>query len=478
MTQENQETKLAAFRDGLKDFYGTDIYTSYFDPIDVGEYDSRRATLFAKNRLAADRISTRFATGVHALWCEHFGPVETIEICEGSEGVQMSSVIRAEDAAKQASAALMARPAREISAAPLPESDEETTQPSDNSLNVLVNAMQTLDNFCVNETNRMARLATEQVIEGSGAPVTYLYGNNGYGKSHLLNAACNEYSRRFPGRRIMYITYESLVADVSDAVVSNSIKDLRAHLNDTDLLVFDDVQLLRGRKRTQEELACLMERFQPLGKPILVAGALSPGELAETGISPRLTERLKGGASIRIGKPDAILRLRIVNRSAEQFTARTGTEIPQRHLDYIARRCDVSVRELLGILRYFEIAIVARDNDGPITDEWVREILSEKLASQKAQTTLEDVFSFTASTFGVTSADLRSKSRRRELVRARQAFCLSARKLTDESLKAIGSMIARDHTTVMHSIDQAEIFSTGDKTFGHKINTIFDHFGL
>ncbi|MEM9233697.1 MAG: DnaA/Hda family protein [Pseudomonadota bacterium] len=475
MTQKNQQTKLAAFRDGLKNLYGADIYQSYFDPIDVGEHDDDRATLVAKNRLAADRISTRFATGVHSLWCKHFGPIGRLEV---KDRAGVPSVLRASDAARNGAAPLLARGSRDISSAPAPSSSLTDSSSATNTLNGAVNGMQTIDNFCVNETNRMAALAAERVIEGSGAPITYLYGNNGYGKSHLLNAACNEYGRRHPTRRIMYITYESLVADVSDAVVSHSVKELRAHLNETDLLVFDDVQLLRGRKRTQEELACLMERFQPLGKPILVAGALSPSELAETGISQRLTDRLKGGASVRIAKPDAALRLRIAAQSAQAFEARTGIEIPQRHLDFIARRCDVSVRELQGILRFFELAIEARDGDEPLTDEWVRNTLAEKLATQAVETTLDDVFRFTASTFGVSAADMRSPSRRRELVRARQAFCLSARKLTPESLKAIGGMISRDHTTVMHSVDQAEIFAASDKPFGQKINTIFQHFGL
>lgn len=479
MSSRIRETELAAFKQGLKEFYGADIYHSYFDPLMVGPCNETCATLVAKNRYAADRISSSYGDDVHAIWCERVWPVECLEV---KEEYGVPSYIR--PVPDRRAAALMA-PARGLQAAvSVPIShmeavtapDEMDAAPVEN-LNGTVNPDQTLVNFCVNETNRMAMMAVERLVDGSGAQVTYIYGNNGYGKSHLLNAACTEYDARFPGRRIMFLTYESLVADVSDAVVSNSVKELRAHLDHTDLLVFDDVQLLRGRKRTQEELACLIERFQRRGKPVLVAGTMSPEELNETGIAPRLSHRLGGGASVRIGHPDATLRLQIATRWAKTFRERMGTEVSERHLNFIARRCDVSVREFQGVLEYFELAIMAREPGQEMTDDWVRTALGEKLAKQVVRTTLEDIFVYTAHTFGVTSAEMRSTSRRRALVRTRQAFCLAARKLTDESLKAIGGMIGRDHTTVMHSVSQAEIFAASDKDFGQKINKIFENFG-
>lgn len=478
MSKQVEQTRLAAFKDGLKEYYGADVYTSYFEPLDIGSCDADHATLVAKNRLAADRICTRYASGVHQLWCEHVGPVDYLEVME-ERGVPsyIRKPVSDEMPSRQAATApLMARAQAETSVAPAVDAQNAPTSEIE-SLSGTVNPNQTLGNFCINDTNRMAALAVQRLISETGASVTYLYGDNGFGKSHLLSAACNEYRRCFPGRRIMFLTYESLVADVSDAVVSRSVKELRAHLNDTDLLVFDDVQLLRGRKRTQEELACLIERFRPLGKPILVAGTLRPSELAETGIAHRLTDRLGGGASVRIGRPDTELRMQLANRWAELFERRTRIEIAPRHLEFLARRSDVSVREFQGILEYFELAIEARTADESMTDAWVREVLAEKLVAEAPQTTLEDIFTYTANVFGVTSAEMRSASRRRALVRTRQAFCLAARMLTTDSLKAIGGMIDRDHTTVMHSVEQAEIFAGTDKVFGQRINQIFEYFG-
>ena len=116
----------------------------------------------------------------------------------------------------------------------------------------------TLDRYCVNDTNRLARQAVTRLLEGTSSPITYVYGTSGRGKSHLLNAAAVEWMRRRPGSKLRYISYDSLMSDVVDAHISSNVKELRRFLHDTDILVFDDVHMLRGRKRTQEELACLL----------------------------------------------------------------------------------------------------------------------------------------------------------------------------------------------------------------------------
>lgn len=332
----------------------------------------------------------------------------------------------------------------------------------------------TLDTFCVNATNRMARKAVMRMLEGTGAPITYVYGVSGWGKSHLINAAALEWLRRNPSKRLMYLHYDSLVADVSDACVSNSVKELKAYLQDTDLLVFDDVHLLRGRKRTQEELACLIDKLVQAGKPVLVAGTLAPAELAKTGILQRLSDRLLGGLPVAIEAPDFELRLRFAIQRATMLKAQRGIVIPQRHLELVARRCDQSLREVEGVLRRLDLEY---DPGGPpITDDQVRTIISDTLDARRHGATIDDLFDYCCEVCGVTRDEMASKSRRQPLVRARQAFALAARKLTDAPLTEIGAMVCRDHTTIIHSIDKAEIIAETDQQFADRISSIFEQF--
>ncbi|WOI53918.1 DnaA ATPase domain-containing protein [Parvularcula sp. LCG005] len=483
----------SAFKSGLRDHLGADVYASYFDHLQLGAWQGGTVVLLAKNAFAANVISERFSDPVRYVWHKTCGPVTAIEVTGSPNSIP--NILRPADVSRQADGEKVQEAPMKTSAlrstdrlttknfGDLPAvPDRAATSAADPNLRRVLNdgalnSAQTLDRFCVNDTNRLARHAITRLLDGAGSPITYIFGASGRGKSHLLNAASVEWLRRYPTARLMYLHYDSLVADVSDACVSNGVKDLKEYLQDTDILVFDDVHLLRGRKRTQEELACLIDRLHQVGKPVLIAGAMSPAELAETGISQRLSDRLQGGLCVSVDRPDYELRLRVAQQVASQFEDRTGRTFPQRHVELIARRCETSIRELEGVMRLFTLRLDPPDGtDVVLTDDQVREILSQCLADRPQETSLDELFRYVIEVFEVSAKDMTSKSRKQALVRARQAFCLVARKLTDSALAAIGSMIQRDHTTVMHSIDKAEIIAETDAIFADKITRIFDRF--
>ncbi|MEM6913885.1 MAG: DnaA/Hda family protein, partial [Pseudomonadota bacterium] len=335
----------------------------------------------------------------------------------------------------------------------------------------------TLARFCTNDTNRLARRAAAKILDESGQGVIMIHGAAGRGKTHLLNAVGQEWLRRNPNDSVLYLTYDSLMTDVSEAFISKSVKELRTFLQNTDVLLIDDIQLLRGRKRTQEELDCLIDKLRGAGKRVLVAGALPPTQLAETGISSRLAGRLGGGLCVQVNKPDLDLRVKIATQLAEEASAASGVAILRRHLEFIARRCEDSVRELEGAMSLVQVATEAEADIGrELSDDRLRQLLSEHLNNRRPSLTPEAIFDYTTEVFGLSKSDLLGRSRKQPIVRGRHAFCLAVRKLTDTPLTAIGSMIGRDHTTVMHSIKTAEILAESDATFGARITQIFDEF--
>ncbi|MEM9810102.1 MAG: helix-turn-helix domain-containing protein, partial [Pseudomonadota bacterium] len=184
-----------------------------------------------------------------------------------------------------------------------------------------------------------------------------------------------------------------------------------------------------------------------------------------------------GGTCVGVDKPDLDLRLRIATQLAEEGAATSGVAISKRHIEYIARRCEDSVRELEGAMSLVQVATEAEAEIGQeINDERLRRLLSEHLSHRRPSLTPEAIFDFTTEVFDVSKSDLMGRSRKQPIVRSRHAFCLAVRKLTDTPLTAIGSMIGRDHTTVMHSIKTAEILAETDATFGARITRIFDEF--
>ena len=473
---QNAQTtqQFSLFKSDLKEQFGAAIYNSYFDGLSLAEAREGHVTLYAPTRFSASLISQRFAGRMRQVWSDRIGPVSKLSVKgiqeqEAKDGLALTAQHRVAPRFAATGSCAASAPVAEQPASEGPQFDSANG-------GTFANGM-TLDRFCTNETNNLARRAAMKLLEPSAPPVTMLYGAAGRGKTHLLNAVGQEWLRRHPGDNVLYLTYDALMTDVSEAFISKSVKELRAFLQNTDVLLIDDIQLLRGRKRTQEELDCLIDKLRGAGKRVLVAGALPPNKLAETGISQRLSGRLAGGLCVAVGKPDLALRTKIAQQFAIEASASSGVSIEQRHLEYIARRCEESVRELEGALSLVQVAVEAEaDMGSSLSDDRLRKLLSDHLNQNRPTLTPEAIFDFTSEVFGLSKEDLLGRSRKQPIVRARHAFCLAVRRLTDTPLTAIGSMIGRDHTTVMHSIKTAEILAESDATFGGRITQIFDEF--
>jgi chromosomal replication initiator protein len=477
--QNGQTTKqFSHFKSQLKEQFGPAVYDSYFDRLSLVESSADRVTLCAPTRFSASLISQRYLVRMRQMWSESISPVKSLDVKGAPElGMANASAVAADSQAIKPPA----RPSvNRAKASPLkPAKASDMARPSFDAEGAATFAQgMTLDRFLTNETNALAYRAAMKVLDAQVPAVTTIHGAAGRGKTHLLNAIGQEWLNRRPGDNVLYLTYDALMADMCEAFISKSYKELRGFLQNTDVLLVDDIHLLRGRKRTMEELDCLIDRLKSAGKQVVIAGALPPSKMAETGVSPRLASRLAGGLCVAMGKPDLDLRTKIARQFAEEASQSTGATIPARHLDFIARRCEDSVRELEGALSLVQVAAEARaDYGGELDDESVRTLLSDHLSKRKPQATPEAILDFTVETFALAKDDLLGRSRKQPIVRARHAFCFAVRKLTDTPLTAIGSMIGRDHTTVMHSIRTAEILAGSDATFGSRISDIFDEFG-
>ncbi|MEE4209099.1 MAG: DnaA/Hda family protein [Parvularcula sp.] len=481
MMQDAQTTQqLSDFKSELKKRFGPAIYESYFVDLSLAESSEEDVVFCAPTRFSASLISQRFGSHMHRMWSERYQPVRRFRVL-GAQDVNGGEVGAAGEAAVPQRA--VAAGGRRSYAAPTPST--AMTAPSPQKAEISFDSEETgifaqgmtLERFCTNETNTLARRAVMKVLDTPNAPVTTIYGASGRGKTHLLNAIGHEWLKRNPSDNVLYLTYDALMTDVSEAFISKSVKELRAFLRNTDLLLIDDIQLLRGRKRTQEELDCLIDKLRGVGKRVIVAASMPPSQLAETGISARLASRLAGGLSVPVERPDLDLRMKIAAQFAREAAQVSGIGIAQRHLEYIARRCEDSIRELEGTLSYVQVVTEAEADAGQmLTDERLRRVVAEQLSRKKPILTPEAVLAYTSEVFEISKDEITGRSRKQPIVQARHAFCMAVRKLLDTPLTAIGAMIGRDHTTIMHSVKAAEILAETNAVFGGRITQIFDEF--
>lgn len=77
-----------------------------------------------------------------------------------------------------------------------------------------------------------------------------------------------------------------------------------------------------------------------------------------------------------------------------------------------------------------------------------------------------------AAEFRVPRAELLVDRRNAQLCAARHAACWLARHMTTLSFPAIARLMRRDHTTIIHSVQAAELRIGRDGTFAHQIATL------
>ncbi|MCY1271419.1 DnaA regulatory inactivator Hda [compost metagenome] len=96
----------------------------------------------------------------------------------------------------------------------------------------------------------------------------YLWGGEGVGRSHLLQAACLRFEQR--GEQAVYLPLGE-VADHGPELLDN--------LEQCELVCLDDLQAVAGRDDWEEALFHLFNRLRDSGRRLLLAASAAPREL-------------------------------------------------------------------------------------------------------------------------------------------------------------------------------------------------------
>ena len=116
------------------------------------------------------------------------------------------------------------------------------------------NITSTFETFIEDESNRFALAACRAILEHPSEYYNplWLYGPSACGKSHLLHAIFHKLEFE-QVRVVLYLTAEVLV----EAMISNfKAKDeIGEMIENSDVLIVDNVEYLKGKNATQEEIA-------------------------------------------------------------------------------------------------------------------------------------------------------------------------------------------------------------------------------
>lgn len=307
------------------------------------------------------------------------------------------------------------------------------------------------DNFVCGECNRHAYAMARAAAEAPGECYNplFIYGTNGIGKTHLLQAIGSLIAAERPELIIRNTTCDEMLNDYYDLLTRRrSTAEFRAGIRDADVLLIDDIHRLEKKNALQEEFFNIFNILYQSGKQIVLTSDRQPCELS--GIDRRLSSRFEQGMTCQVGMPEYEQRLVIMRMWRQNLL--TNPPLPDTILEFLAENISSSVRRLKGcFLRLSAFASMSGTDDLSVAE--AEDILHAQLTEESMSRDIrpENIQQLVANHFGITLSDLVGKCRARNVADPRMVAMYLCRKLTRMSSNEIGNLFGRTHANVLHA---------------------------
>jgi len=220
----------------------------------------------------------------------------------------------------------------------------------------------TLDTLVPGESNELVLSAANAVIASPGAVYNPLVivGGSGVGKTHVLHGIGNELAGG-ASARVACLSAQEFVDELLDAIDGDRVEGWRKRYRGATALLLDDVHLLAGKERSQEELFNLYNTLLTDQRQMVFTLVAAPKQIE--GLDPRLVSRLDGGLVAELGEPDLEVREGIV---ARRLRGKHPDADPALIAYLAARRAD-SVRTVINTVQRFLRAVQAENVEPTLT---------------------------------------------------------------------------------------------------------------
>ncbi|MBQ3507583.1 MAG: chromosomal replication initiator protein DnaA [Clostridia bacterium] len=309
----------------------------------------------------------------------------------------------------------------------------------------------TFENFIVGSSNKFAHAACLAVADRPAQAYNplFIYGPSGLGKTHLLYAITNELKKKIGNIRVIYIKGEDFTNQMIDSLSRQAMNEFRDKYRSCDVLLIDDIQFIAGKTSTQEEFFHTFNALHEAGKQIIMTSDRPPREIKT--LEDRLKTRFEWGLIADIQPPDLELRTAIIKKKADQV----NVSIPDDVLTFLAENLRSNIRQIEGAIK--KLGAKSFLTGRHITMELARSCITDILDGIEPVTvTVDKIFAAVLKKYNIKREDIVSGKRTKEIANARHITVYMIRSVTDMSLPNIGKIIARDHSTVLSSIEAVE----------------------
>ena len=347
--------------------------------------------------------------------------------------------------------------------APLNINENQIRNPFIKKVNIEsnLNSAWTFDNFIEGDCNRLARSAGYAVANKPGGTAfnpLLIYGGVGLGKTHLAHAIGISIKEQHPNKTVLYVGSEKFAHQFIDAIKHQSTNDFIHFYQMVDVLIIDDVQFFAGKTKTMDVFFSVFNHLHQNGKQIILTSDKPPVEMQD--MEQRLLSRFKWGLSADLTPPDLETRIAILQRKMYG----NGIELPSEIVEYLAYSINTNIREMEGA--WTSLLAQASLNKKAITLELAKQMIDKFVKSTSREISIEYIQKVVCDYFSLPMEILKSKTRKREVVQARQISMFFSKKLTKSSLANIGAHCGgKDHATVLHACRTVSNLSETDKQF-------------
>jgi chromosomal replication initiator protein len=334
-----------------------------------------------------------------------------------------------------------------------------------------LNTRFTFDNFVVGSCNQFAHAAAKAVatMPSRSYNPLFIYGGVGMGKTHLIHAIGRSLIENYGGMRIVYTTSERFMNQMINCIKLDRMPQFHQHYRSADVLLIDDVHILGGKERTQDEFFHTFNELYDHQKQIVISSDSSPKNIP--GLVERLRSRFEWGLMVDVQPPDLETKMAILDKKAEL----DGIKLPEDVRIFLATKTKSNVRELEGAL--IRLIAYSSVSGGTINLAMAQQILKHLVHGPDRRVTVEAVIRAVAERFSLHPSQIKQKTNAHNISYPRQIAMYLMKELTDASLPEIGRAFGgKHHTTVLHSVNKIEELRQKDADLNRTIHSLIDSF--
>jgi chromosomal replication initiator protein len=334
-----------------------------------------------------------------------------------------------------------------------------------------LNTKFTFDNFVVGSCNQFAHAAAKAVatMPSRSYNPLFIYGGVGMGKTHLIHAIGRALVDNYGGMRIVYTTSERFMNQMINCIKLDRMPQFHQHYRSADVLLIDDVHILGGKERTQDEFFHTFNELYDHQKQIVISSDSSPKNIP--GLVERLRSRFEWGLMVDVQPPDLETKMAILDKKAEL----EGIRLPEDVRIFLATKTKSNVRELEGAL--IRLIAYSSVSGGTINLAMAQQILKHLVHGPDRRVTVDAVIRAVADRFSLQPSQIKQKTNAHNISYPRQIAMYLMKELTDASLPEIGRAFGgKHHTTVLHSVNKIEQLRQKDPDLNRTIHSLIDSF--